>query len=166
MSSLNTRLSFLLSCDYTKIVGLAKNDSPVSVSKLYSLVDGTGANQNRSVWSSAARAIAGSGSETLDLQALTDAFGDAIVFTKIKGIYVAAAAANVDDVVVGGVGSNAFVSPFGSTGDKVNVKPGGMIFLVAPDANGYAVSGSAHLLKVADSGSGGVTYDIALFGCP
>ncbi len=151
----------------SQTIGAAPAVAPVNYPLEFDFTDGAGANKVHQCWSSLARSINASSSETLDLSgSLTDAFANSITFTKVKAILVAAAATNVNDVVVGGVGANGWVSPFGSTSDKVNVKPGGMLLLVAPDANGLAVTaGTADLLKVANGSSGSaVAYDIMIIG--
>jgi hypothetical protein len=130
------------------------------------LSNGSGANQAQSFFGDQ-RTLAASASENLDLSGgLTDVFGAAIAFTKIKAILVKASADNVNDVVVGGHGAAAAASFFGDATDKVKVKPGGTMLLIAPDANGYAVTAATgDLLTVANSGAGtGVTYDILIIG--
>lgn len=130
------------------------------------LTDGTGANQAKSVFADT-RTLAASATENLDLSgALVDAFGATIAFTKIKALIFKASAGNTNDVLIGGAGANACFSFFNASTDKVRVKPGGMFALVAPDANGYAVTAAtADLLTVANSAAGtGVTYDVIIIG--
>lgn len=130
------------------------------------LQDGSGAGQANKIFSDT-RTLAASASESLDLAGvLTDAFGAAITFAKVKAIIVAAKAANTNDVVVGGAASNAFATPFGAATDKVKVKPGGAFALFDPGANGYAVTATtADLLQIANGNSGTpVTYDIVIVG--
>lgn len=161
-----TQLNVQLITDLINALTLNTVVSETGYSKNFQFTNGTGANQIQSVYS-ASRTIALSSSENLDLAGvLLDAFGAAITFTKVKAIVIFAYAANTNDVVVGGVGANGFVSPFGSNADKVNVKPGGIFVLIAPDINGYAVTATtADLLKVANSGAGtSVTYDIVIMG--
>lgn len=152
----------------TQDIGLANEASaPIAYKKTYTLLDGSGANKVHQLWSSEARSISASSSEALDLSGtLTDAFGNSIALTKVKAIMIKASDSNVNDVVVGGAASNGWISPFGDATDKINVKPGGMLLLVAPDANGLAATAStADQLKVANSSSGSaVVYDIIIVG--
>ncbi len=143
-----------------------------SVSHLLSYVNnpaftnGVGANQANMIYAGT-RTLAASANELLDLDsALNNAFGAAIVFTSIKGIIVVAAAANTNDVLVGGAASNAFINWVGDATDIVTVKPGGMFCLMAPTAAGYAITAeTGDILKVANSsGTTGVTYDLILLG--
>lgn len=128
--------------------------------------DGTGADQATKLWTDQ-RTIAASSNDDLDLAGgISDAFGAALTLTKVKALLIKAAATNVNDVVVGGAASNQFLTPFGAGTDKVKVKPGGTLVLIAPDATGYGVTaGTGDLLRVANSGAGStVTYDIVIVG--
>jgi hypothetical protein len=132
----------------------------------FGLTNGTGANQINQMFTDT-RTLAASGTENIDLAGgLTDPFGATITFTKIKALIIKAAAGNTNDVVVGGHASAAVSSFFGDATDKVKVKPGGLMVLAAPDANGYAVTAAtADLLTIANSAAGtGVTYDIIILG--
>lgn len=137
-------------------------DDPLLRDYTQALANGTGANQASQHWHDQRST---SGNDDLDISGvLTNVFGTSIVFTKIKALIVKAAVANGNDVIVGGGASNQFATPFGSATDKVKVKPGGLLVLVAPDVNGYAVTaGTGDILRVA-SGGGSVTYDIVLIG--
>lgn len=132
----------------------------------FGLTNGSGANQINQLFADT-RTLAASGTEDIDLAGgLVDAFGSAITFTKIKALIIKAAAANTNDVVIGGHATAACASFFGDATDKVKVKPGGMVALIAPNAAGYAVTAAtADLLTIANSAAGtGVTYDIIILG--
>jgi hypothetical protein len=145
-------------------IGIVRHSLPFSPS--YNFGNGTGANQANEAFADI-RTLTASSSENLDLAGvLLDAFGSAITFTKIKALVVMAAATNTNDVLVGGAASNGFITPFGDPTDIVKVKPGGLMVLVAPDANGYAVTaGTGDILKVANSAGGSsITYSIIAIG--
>lgn len=138
----------------------------INYAKTYSIADGTGADQANMLFVDT-RTVALSSSENLDLAGgLTDAFGATITFTKIKGIIIAAAAANTNNVLVGGHATAAFVNFVSDATDVLVVRPGGTIALFANDVTGYAVvATTGDLLKITNSGAGtGVTYDIILIG--
>jgi hypothetical protein len=129
---------------------------------------GTGAGQADLIFSDT-RTIAASSNEDLDLAGgLTGAFGTSLTFAKVKGIFVAAAAGNTNNVVVGGAASNGLVNWVGDATDKVVVKPGGILLLSVGtgDLAGYGVTaGTGDLLRIANSGAGtSVTYDIVVYG--
>lgn len=139
-----------------------------ALSKDYSinLGDGNGANQANQVFHDS-RTLAASASEELDLAGgLTNGLGATVTFTKIKALLIRASSGNTNDVLVGGAAANGFIAPFGDATDVIKVKPGGTLFLAAPDAAGYAVTAATgDLLKVANSAAGsGVTYEIVLIG--
>lgn len=108
------------------------------------------------------RTLTASSTENLDLAGtLTDPFGVTLTCAKVKAIYVFAAAANTNDVIVGGAASNAFTGPFQDATDKVAVRPGGVaVFALA--GTGWTVTASTgDILKVANGSSGtSVTYDV------
>lgn len=128
------------------------------------LTDGAGLNQGNRVFTDT-RTLAASASEDLDLTGgLTDAFGNAITFARVKGLIVVAASANTNNVVVGG-DTNAVLFG-GAAAHTVTVRPGGFFALSAPDATAYAVTAStADILQIANSGAGSsVTYDLVVIG--
>ena len=131
-----------------------------------SFADGTGADQAQKLWTDQ-RTLGVSATEDLDLSGgVVDVFGTSLAFTKVKALVIKAAAGNTNDVVVGGAASNGLVTFFGAATDKVKVKPGGTLVLIAPDANGYAVTAATgDLLRVGNSAAGtSVTYDITVIG--
>lgn len=115
------------------------------------------------------RTLAAAANEDLDLNGagLTDAFGAANAFVKIKGLIIAAAAGNPNPITVGGAAANGFVSWVGSATDKVSVRPGAVLalFAGAADAAGYAVTAAtADLLRVTAGAGGNHTYDVIVIG--
>lgn len=131
------------------------------------LANGTGAGQADRIFHDQ-RTLAASATEDLDLAGvLTDSFGATVTFVRIKGLLVAASAANTNNVVLGAAAANPWATLLGATGTLI-VRPGTVLALFAgqADATGYAVTaGTGDLLKIANSAGGtGVTYDIALLG--
>jgi hypothetical protein len=140
-------------------------DDPLLRDYTQLLANGTGANQASNHWHDQ-RTIAASGNDDLDISGvLTNVFGTSMVFTKIKALIVKAAG-NTNDVIVGGAASNQFATFLGAATHTIKVKPGGLLVLVAPDANGYAVTaGTGDILRITNGGAGtSVTYDIVLIG--
>jgi hypothetical protein len=163
---LTTKIALSIAAAVALSADLGAATSDLRAGKSVTLTHGTGANQATLVFGDT-RTLAASANESLDLAgSLVDTFGNLITFAKIKAVIIVAAAANVNDVVVGGAAANAWFGMFGDATDKVNVKPGGCFAWVAPDVNGSAVTpATADLLKIANSGgTTGVTYDIILIG--
>ena len=122
-------------------------------------------------------------SDQLDLAGgLTDRFGNTLTFAEIKALMVVnrgvvagdaddetATVTSGEDILVGGVGSNAWASLFnGDVDAKVLVRSGGALLLCAP-YDGYSVSpGTADILEIEHNGSaasgGDISYDIAIWG--
>jgi hypothetical protein len=166
MTTLNASLTLNLAALFVNAIDLGNVTLDNANTSSFALTDGTGANQVKFLFSDT-RTLAASGTENLDLVGvLLDAFGNAITFTKVKAIIIKASAANTNDVVVGGHASAAFFAFFGAATHTLKVKPGGMVALVAPDVNGYAVTATTgDMLMVTNSGAGtGITYDIIIIG--
>lgn len=132
----------------------------------FPFADGSGANQASQIFSDA-RTLTASATENLDLAGgLVNALGATVTLAKLKALVIKADAANANDVVVGPAATNGLVTPFNAAADRVKVKPGGLLVLVAPDANGYAVTaGTGDQIFVGNGGAGtSVTYTIILIG--
>ena len=127
---------------------------------------GTGLNQADKAWADQ-RTIAPSGTDDLDMNGLhLDPFGVAFGVARVKGLLIAAAAANTNNVLVGNGVSNQFLSWVGAATHSVTVRPGGLLCLFAPDATGYvSTAGTADILRITNSGAGtSVTYDVVVIG--
>ncbi len=166
--SLTTKLIVGLTATLTNPLDLAQGSTPLQLREVISLADGIGAGRADKIFHDR-RTLAASGSESLDLAGgLVDAYGNALTFARIKVMLIVAAAANVNNVVVGGVASLGFITPFGDATDKLVVRPGTRFLIAAgeADATAYAVTAATgDLLQVANSGAGTpVTYDIVLIG--
>lgn len=114
------------------------------------------------------RTLAASASETLDLAGvLTDAFGTAITFARLKFIAISAASGNTNSVIVGANASNDWVGLLNAAG-TITLRPGATFCAMSgvTDATGMAVTaGTGDLIKVANSGAGtSVTYDVVIVG--
>lgn len=129
------------------------------------LTSGTGANQADMMWHDQ-RTINASSNENIDLAgSLTGAFGTTLTFARIKGLVVAAASGNSNNVQVARGSSNGFTL-FLAASDGLVVRPGGIFCWFAPDATGVAVTaGTGDILNIANGGAGtSVTYDIVVIG--
>jgi hypothetical protein len=163
---LTTKLLVDLDADYTSALDLSTTENRLRYVKQFALATGTAAGQADKVWSDT-RTLTASASEDLDLTGtLVDAFGATITMARVKGLIVFAAAANTNNVVVGGASSNGWTGPFGAATHTLAVRPGGLLTLFATDATAYGVTaGTGDLLHVANSGAGSsVTYDVVVIG--
>lgn len=140
--------------------------SVLSIAYSNALTSGTLANQADRIWFDT-RTIAASGTDTIDLNGvLTDIIGTTISLLRVKALYVKAYAANTNNVLVGGAGSNQWATWISAATSSVTVRPGGALMLFAPDATAYAVTAATgDILQVANSGAGtSVQYDIVVIG--
>ncbi|MFE6408155.1 hypothetical protein ACFVOR_14615 [Streptomyces sp. NPDC057837] len=162
-----TMLAVSAFAELTQALDLGTGKAAQSLSRSMSLGSGTGAGKADRVFSDR-RTLAASATEDLDLAGvLLDAFGSAITFARIKGLIIAAAAGNTNNVVVGAAATNAWATLLGATGTVI-LRPGAFLAVGTgvADATGYAVTaGTGDLLKVANSGAGTpVTYDVHIIG--
>ncbi|WP_432041416.1 hypothetical protein [Streptomyces cadmiisoli] len=167
MALSGTLLAVSAFAELTQGLDLGSGRAAQQLSRKMSLGSGTGAGKADRVWSDR-RTIAASGNEDLDLAGvLTDAFGAAITFARIKGLIVAAASGNTNNVVVGAAAGSPWVTLLGAT-HTLTLRPGAFVAVGTgqADATGYAVTaGTGDLLRVANSaGSTSVTYDIHIIG--
>lgn len=131
------------------------------------LATGTGAGQADRLYA-ATRTIAPSTNEDLDLAGvLTDEFGVVITFARVKALFVQAALANANNVVVGAAAATQWATLLNTTG-TVTLRPdaGFMAWAGTTDATAYVVgAGTTDLLRVTNSGAGtSITYDIVIIG--
>ncbi|MEU0084897.1 hypothetical protein [Streptomyces sp. NPDC006274] len=164
---LSSLMSLAVSAELTSAQDLGTARMPITFRRSVALGSGTDTGQADKVWSDR-RTLAASTTEDLDLAGvLLDAFGAAITFAKVKGIYIAAADANTNDVVIGAAATNTWATLLNATG-TITLRPGASVGAVAgaADATTYAVTaGTGDLLKVANSGAGSaVTYDVVIVG--
>jgi hypothetical protein len=139
--------------------------SPITYGQSLSMSTGVLAGQADKIFTDH-RTIAASGTDDLDLAGpLIDPLGSTITMARLKVLMVKAAAANTNNVVMG-VGTNPITTILGGTTPTLNIRPGGLLVLAAPDAIGYVVTaGTADILRFANSGAGtGVDYDVILVG--
>lgn len=121
------------------------------------LLDGTGSGKAQAHWHDR-RTLAESASEDLDLSALPGPHGT-VSFTKLKVIIVRVATETAGaEISVGPASATPFAEVSAALG------PNGILPVGNP-VDGWAVTANTNdLLKVANTGTGSVTYDIVLIG--
>jgi len=163
--TLSGSVSVSAALDLVSALDLRSVTDPIRYGANYSFTNGTGANQANECFVDT-RTLSASATEDLDLAGgLTDAYGTALTFTKIKAIIIKAAAANTNNVQITRPASNGLVL-FMAASDGIALTPGACFAFIAPDANGVAVTaGTGDLLTITNSaGTTGVTYDIVIVG--
>lgn len=114
--------------------------------------------------------IAGSGSQAVDFNAITDAQGATIALTSIRALWFHNVAAP-NGVASGGTvtlspgASNGWLSWITDAADTLNVRAGSTVgFATSDDSTGYAVSGTNKTLDIANGNSGSCTVRMVVLG--
>ena len=158
-------LTLALVADLTATAGLSVGAVKVNILKNIPFTNGTGASQADKLYQRQLT-ITASATTTLDLAgSLTDDFGAALTFARIKAVYLFAAAANVNNVNVTRPASNG-VPLFMAAGDAIALRPGAALMWINPDATGVVVTAATgDLLDLTNSGGGtSVVVDVVIIG--
>ena len=138
---------------------LATGTLSSTLSYALSFANGTGANAINQWWTDT-RTLAVSTPVTLTASALTDGLGRTVAFTKIRLLMVKNN--GTANLIVGG--ATAPVPIFSDVSDKIPVRPGGCLIIVAPDASGIGVTATtADGLKL-DPGATACPVEILILG--
>jgi hypothetical protein len=156
----------------TSTLDLRTSTAKGAVNQLVELATGTSAGQANRIFMDT-RTLAASATENIDLAgALTDSYGNAQVFARVKALIVVADSANTNNVEVTKLAAGAPVFWDGSAESApepgVSLRPGAFFCLACGDADatGYVVTAtSADLITFTNSaGSTTVTYDLVVIG--
>lgn len=164
---LTSSIGVTFAADLVKVLDLATGRVPLNKTYSVALTHGTGAGQADLVFHDT-RTVAASTNEDLDLAGvLLDPMGATLTYLRIKALLIAAAATNVNNVVVGAAAANPWIGILGAT-HTVTLRPGALFAYVAGQADATAaavVAATGDLLRVTNSGAGtGVNYDIIVIG--
>jgi hypothetical protein len=164
-ASLNTNLRLVLQTDYTDALDLVTSESKLRKNYQLLLATGTAANQADMIFHDQ-RVLTASSTEDLDVNAggLSDAFGTTFTIAKLKMLLVCAAAANTNDVVLGGDTNE--VPYLSAAATTHTIAPGGCFCIYDPTLGGWTVTAATgDVIQVANSGAGtSVTYDVVIVG--
>lgn len=162
--ALTARITARVEATHTDALDLATVTDALDVLKRIDLASGTGANQGNILFHDQ-RTINASSADDLDLTAvLTNAFGDALTFARVKALLIYSDPDNEGTLEVG-ADAAAVSTLFGDASDAVVVRPGGLLLLAAPDATAYAVTAtSADIIQVTNTDDAAATYDVVIIG--
>lgn len=130
------------------------------------LTTGTGLNNADKIYAASITLTASSGQDVDLAGVLTDAFGVALTFVKLKAIGIKAASGNTNNVNVSRPASNG-VPWLTAASDAFSVGPGGFFVFVNPAAAGIATvtAATGDIIRFDNSGAGtSVTFDLILIG--
>ena len=161
-TTLTSAVRIMLTGTYTNVLDLNSAIAKLSLSESDSLANGTSANQGDLIWWDTRSAAASA--DALDLAGgLTNAFGSALTFAKVKGISIHNKATTSGYKLAIGANGAGLANWVASVGDIVNLGPDGLFLLWSP-VDGYAVTGtSADILQI-DPGANTIAYDIVIIG--
>jgi len=141
-------------------LGIAKDQ--VSLSRGITYADGSGSGQANVIWHDEAAITTG---DTLDLNGLVfgmvDAFGTALVLTKLKALYIKNLTGGA--LTIGAAGAAA-LGLFGTPADDTLVLPDDGEFLYIAPGDGLAVDGTKDELKFAHTVGGAQSVEIIIVG--
>lgn len=163
--ALTSSILVQLAATLTSDLDLATATVPLSYRYRTTLASGTAAAQADLIFHDT-RTIAASSNEDLDLAGvLTSALGTTLTFVELKGLVIAAASGNTNNVRVTRPAANG-VPLFLAASDGIDVPPGGMLAWFNPgDGDVTVTAGTGDLINVANSSSGStVTYDVIIIG--
>lgn len=145
----------------TNTVGLDTAGATSNFQHNESYSDGTGANQVQKIVTASLNLVGAA--QTIDLQNITDAFGNTVVFTKVKSIFVRIPNATTGQVVtIQGGAANPFTAFMADPSDKVTLKAGGAFVITSP-VDGYTVDGTHKTLKF-DPGASTIVCQVQIAG--
>lgn len=146
----------------TNTLDLSAPVDALSQSTTRTFTNGTGANKAQ-IAVSDQRTLTTATNETLDLKAITSAFGSA-AFTKVKAIrleLVTAAAGYTLKIKAGA--SNGLSAFFSDASDEIVLTAGGGLTLEAP-VDGYTVDATHKTLLITNPSGGSAVYNIYVIG--
>lgn len=113
------------------------------------------------------RTLTTGSAEELDLSGgLTNAFGDTVTLTAVKAIYVKNNS-TTNHLLFGGAAANPWIGWTTVAASKIEIQPGGVLYMEAQDADGMAVvAATGDLLRfehAADDATD-IVYDLAILG--
>lgn len=163
-STLAGKISLLVNMAYgDATVSAINKQATTSIAPAFNFTNGVAINQVNAIYAET-RTLGASATVTLDLSSLTDIFGAALAFVRVKAILISPVLANVNNVLMGAAAGTQFLGPLGSATDVLNVRPGGLAALIAPDATGWAVGAGVSLKFANSAGTSGVTFDLIILG--
>jgi len=155
--TLEADILFSIVANETDAGDYAKDVRTTKVDYFKELSDGTGANQAQIVWSDS-RIAPANDEDSINLLAATDDRGTCS-FTSVKAIYVKNTGAS-EILWTGGEWQSG---PLPQNGASLKIRPGGAMFLAAPDAQGWLTPGGSSFRIDNETATNG-SYDIVLIG--
>lgn len=163
--SLTAKLTINARADLAATDGFVTPTAQIALDYSAALADGTGTGQANACHSER-YTLTTSGTQVIDLSAITDDLGQGVAFTAIKFIAVKAAAANAAHVTLKPNGTEGWLAPFNAVADTIKLEAGGFTVLANPAAAGWAVVNNTtdKLLLTNTSGAASAIVDVVIVG--
>lgn len=97
--------------------------------------------------------------QTISCAAFTNGFGASVNFKRANYLAVYARTNNAGDIQIGGIADHLLIADTNAT---INVRPGGILLLTAPNAIGYESTGK--VIRVSTTTEANTTADVYLGG--
>lgn len=174
-ATLTSKITILINSLLANTVGIINAQGQFDRTITHALTSGVGANMADKLYTAQITRTHASPAADLDLAGvLVDPLGTTITMVKVKAIAIIAASTNINSVVVGGGATAPMTSIFfdyaatALAQPAMRIKPGGSMILIAPDANGYALTATtADKLQIAngdEDGTTSVVVDVVILG--
>lgn len=158
---LQTQITLSVKAKQTATADLGSAEGDINLLHNLLLASGTTAGKADRIFQDAF-SIAGSGNTSYDLAgSLTDIFGNAVTFAKVKAIFVITDD-NAGNIIVGG-GSNCLAA-LSDVSDKIPVKPNGFLALGASGAGVTVTADTGDLLRLENAGGSTGTGKLIVIG--
>jgi hypothetical protein len=158
---LSTSINVSINASLSEAFALGTRSAPLDYLRAFNFSDA----QADKVWSDS-RELEPSATENIDLAGvLTDAFGSALSFARVRAFAIYADATNEHSVQVTRPAASGVAIQL-VPGSGFAIRPGGLWLLTDPGAGGYVVTpGTADLVNIGNSGAVAlVRYDLILVG--
>jgi len=162
--AITAKVSLKINVKATGTAGLGTPTLPITLDPSFSLAAGTGANTVDSLYDSQ-RTLTDAQAETLDIQdgSLSNSLGQAVTMDVLRLLYIKNTS-TTNSLIIGGAAA-AQLGLFADGSDKCVLKPGGILLVTAPDANGIDTTTNSDLKLEHDSTDAtDLIYDILLMG--
>ena len=170
VQSLDVTLSVSLTAFGKAVLGIGQSGYTLSSAFSRILPSGAGVGQvikifdSREANAGLARTLNAGTHDDIDLYgSLIDPLGNVLSFANVMAVFVKADDANTDNLIIGN-GPTPFIGPFGAGSHTVSLGPKCSLLLEAPDPGWPVVDGATDLLRIANTGSAVLAYDLVVIG--
>lgn len=161
--ALTAKMRLQINITYTDPRDLGTATLPIQLDRGITLTNGTGANKGDICFDDT-RTLADGANETIDVRSITDAYGNALTFDIIRGLYIKNNSSDSGLIVGGAAGTQLGIFDTGTF--TSTIAPGGERFWSYPDATGLDTTTNKDLKLEHDSAGAAeaLTYDIIIVG--